>query len=89
MDEAAELLASEYPNLNREDECAEIEATIAFAFADRARELGWGTMDVGIWESQIDIYKKLGQFTNRVPAVTDVMTMKVLTATQAYRMRLG
>jgi hypothetical protein len=35
------------------------------------------------------MYAKLGQFTNRVPDVNEVMTMKVLDATQSYRLRLG
>ena len=88
MDEAAELLVAEYPNLNRDDERVEIEAMLAFAFEDRAKELGWGTMDAGMWQAQIDMYKELGQFTNHVPTVSEVMTMKVLNATQSYRMRL-
>ncbi len=88
MDEAAELLVAEYPNLNRDDERVEIEAMLAFAFEDKAKELGWGAMDVGMWEEQIHMYKELGQFTNHVPTVSEVMTMKVLNATQSYRMRM-
>ena len=87
-DEAAELLVQEYPNLNKDEQRLEIAGMLAFAFADRAKELGWGTMDAGMWEAQIDVFKELGQFTNRVPSVADVMTLDALNATQAYRMRL-
>jgi NitT/TauT family transport system substrate-binding protein len=88
VDEAAALLVAEYPNLKREDERVEIEAMLAFAFEDKAKESGWGTMDAAMWQAQIDMYKQLGQFTNHVPTVSEVMTMKVLNATQSYRMRL-
>lgn len=88
MDEAANLLVQEYPNLNRGDERASIEAVLGFAFDQRTMALGWGTMDASVWQDQISTYSRLGQFTNHVPSVDEVMTMRVLNATRAYRMRM-
>jgi len=88
MDEAADLLIQEYPSLNRNDERIAIESMMTFAFDARTRQLGWGAMDPEMWEEQIALYTKLGQFTNHVPTVDEVMTMKVLGATQSYRMRM-
>ena len=46
-------------------------------------------MDPKVWEDQIDLYAKLGQFSNRVPKVDEVMTLDVLKATEAARPRIG
>ena len=89
MDEAADHIAQEYPNLNRGDQRVAIESMMHFAFGGRTAEFGWGSMDPALWSDQISMYAKLGQFTNRVPDVNEVMTMKVLDATQSYRLRLG
>jgi NitT/TauT family transport system substrate-binding protein len=88
-DEAADLLIQEYPSLNRNDERMAIESLMTFAFDAKTSQLGWGAMDPAMWEEQIALYTKLGQFTNHVPTVDEVMTMKVLSATQSYRMRMG
>jgi NitT/TauT family transport system substrate-binding protein len=88
MDEAAELLVQEYPSLNRNDERVAIETMMSFAFGDLTRQSGWGTMDPALWREQIAMYAGLGQFTNHVPTVDEVMTLKVLNATQPYRMRI-
>jgi NitT/TauT family transport system substrate-binding protein len=88
MDEAADLLVQEYPNLHRGDERVSIEAVLGFAFTERSMAEGWGTMDADVWQNQISTYASLGQFTNHVPSVDEVMTMRVLNATRAYRMRM-
>jgi len=88
MDEAADLLVGEYPSLNRSDERVAIETMMGFAFGDGTRQFGWGTMDRAMWNEQISMYAALGQFTNHVPTVDEVMTLKVLGATQSYRMRI-
>ena len=89
MDEAADHIAQEYPNLNRGDQRVAIESMMHFAFGERTAQFGWGSMDLTLWSDQISMYAKLGQFTNRVPDVNEVMTMKVLDATRSYRLRLG
>ena len=58
-----------------------------FAFDAQTKEKGWGTMDPAMWQEQINLYAQLGQFTNHVPTLADVMTMRVLNATQTFRMR--
>lgn len=86
-DEAADLLVKEYPNLNRADERVSIDAFMDFAFDAQTKEKGWGTMDPAMWQEQISLYGQLGQFTSHVPTLADVMTMKVLNATQSFRVR--
>ena len=60
---------------------------MAFAYNDLTGKNGWGTMDKGVWQEQIDQYAALGQFTKRTPKVDEVMTMDVLNATREYRLR--
>ncbi len=86
-DEAADMLVREYPNLNRADERVAIDAFMEFGFDEQTKEKGWGTMEPAIWQEQIGLFAQLGQFTNHVPGVEEVMTMNVLNATQAFRMR--
>jgi len=88
LDEAADHLVQEYPSLNRNDERVAIESIMSFAFDDRTEQFGWGTMDPQMWQDQISIYNQLGQFTSRIPTVDEIMTMKVLNATQSYRTRI-
>jgi NitT/TauT family transport system substrate-binding protein len=42
-----------------------------------------------VWQEQIDLYAKLGQFSKRTPALAEVMTMDVLQATHDSRPRIG
>lgn len=86
-DAAVELLIKEYPNLNGPDERLAVDALMAFAYNDLTGKNGWGTMDKGVWQEQIDQYAALGQFTKRTPKVDEVMTMDVLNATREYRLR--
>jgi NitT/TauT family transport system substrate-binding protein len=86
-DEAVNLLVKEYPNLDRADERAAADVMLAYSFGEAARAGGWGTMDPAIWQEQISLYSELGQFTARTPKVDDVITMDILKATQAARLR--
>ena len=86
-DAAVELLIKEYPNLNGPDERLAVDALMAFAYNDLTNKSGWGTMDKGVWQEQIDQYAALGQFTKRTPKVDEVMTMDILNATREYRLR--
>jgi NitT/TauT family transport system substrate-binding protein len=58
-------------------------------FTEKTREHGWATMERETWEEQIVSHDDLGQFTNRVPTVDDVMTLSILEATKDSRPRLG
>jgi len=86
-DAAVDMLIKEYPNLNGPDERLAVDSLMSFAYNDLTNKNGWGTMDKGVWQEQIDQYASLGQFTKRVPKVDEVMTMDILNATREYRLR--
>jgi NitT/TauT family transport system substrate-binding protein len=44
-------------------------------------------MDPAVWQEQISLYSQLGQFTAKTPKLEDVMTLDVLKATAAERMK--
>jgi NitT/TauT family transport system substrate-binding protein len=88
-EKAVDLLIKEFPNLERKDELAAADAMLGFAFNANTRANGWGAMDPQVWKEQIDQYAALGQFSKRVPAVDDVMTLDVLGATGGARPRIG
>jgi NitT/TauT family transport system substrate-binding protein len=86
-DAATDMLIKEYPNLNRADERVAVDALMSFAYNTNTFNNGWGAMDRGVWQEQIQQYADLGQFTKRVPKVEEVMTMDILNATREYRLR--
>jgi NitT/TauT family transport system substrate-binding protein len=86
-DAATDMLIKEYPNLNRADERVAVDALMSFAYNSNTFNNGWGAMDRGVWQEQIQQYADLGQFTKRVPKVEEVMTMDILNATREYRLR--
>jgi NitT/TauT family transport system substrate-binding protein len=88
-EKAVDLLVKEFPNLDRKDEMAAADAMLGFAFNASTKANGWGAMDPQVWKEQIDQYAALGQFSKRVPAVDDVMTLDVLEATGSARPRIG
>ena len=45
---------------------------LAYAFSDKTKAEGWGTMDPAVWQEQIALYAELGQFTKRVPKLDEV-----------------
>ena len=88
-DKAVELLIKQYPNLVAADERAAADVMLGYAFDERTKLAGYGTMEPAVWQEQIDLYASLGQFTKRVPKVDEVMTLDVLKATEAGRPRIG
>jgi NitT/TauT family transport system substrate-binding protein len=86
-DQAVDMLVKEYPNLNREDERKAVDVTLTYSLGEAARAGGWGTMDPAVWQEQISLYAELGQFVNKAPSLDDVMTLDILKATQAARLR--
>lgn len=87
-DQAVELLLKEYPNLVREDERVALDVMLRYSFSDLTKTQGWGAMDPAIWQEQINLYSQLGQFTAKTPKIEDIMTMDVLKATQAARLKV-
>jgi len=86
-DAAVDILIKEYPNLDRADERVAADVMLAYSFGDAARAGGWGTMDPAIWQDQIALYSDLGQFTAKTPKVDEVITLDILKATQAARLK--
>ena len=62
---------------------------LQYAFSDKTKAEGWGTMDPAVWADQIALYAELGQFTKRVPKLEEVMTLDILKATADARPKLG
>ncbi|HUB12870.1 MAG TPA: ABC transporter substrate-binding protein [Acetobacteraceae bacterium] len=88
-DKAVELLIKQYPNLVQADERAAADVMLDYAFDENTRQHGYGAMDPKIWQDQIDLWAKLGQFTKRTPKLDEVMTLKILNATTAARPKIG
>ena len=86
-DKATDMLIKEYPNLKREDERVALDAMLDYALGGLAQTQGFGAMDPVVWQSQIDLYSKLGQFTAKTPTLSDVVWMDSLKATQAARVK--
>lgn len=84
---ATDLLIKEYPNLNRADERAALDALMDYAFNASTQANGWGAMERSNWQEQISLYAELGQFTKRVPKVEEVMTLDILNATRDFRLK--
>ena len=80
-DKAVALLVKQYPNLVAADERAAADVMLDYAFDEHTKAGGYGTMDPAVWQDQIDLYAKLGQFTKRTPKLDEVMTLTILNAT--------
>ncbi len=87
-EKAVDLLIKEFPNFNRDDELVAARTQLGYGFTDKTKAEGWGTMDPAVWQSQIDLYAQLGQFSKRTPKLDEVITMDVLKATAADRPKL-
>lgn len=88
-DEAIKLLIKEFPNLNAHDERVAADVMLSYCFDGNTKEHGYGTMDPAVWQDQIDTWSSLGQFAKHAPKLDEVMTMKILTATEKERPHLG
>ena len=88
-DKAIELLVKQYPNLVAADEREAADVMLDYAFDEKTKAGGYGTMDPAVWQDQLDLYASLGQFTKRTPTVAEVMTMDILAATADTRPRIG
>ena len=86
-DAAVDILVKEYPNLNRADERVAADVMLSYSFGDSSRAQGWGAMDPANWQEQIALYSELGQFSARTPKVEEVITLDILKATQAARLK--
>ena len=88
-DKAIDYLVKEFPNLVWKDEREAIDDMMKFAFSPKTKAEGWGTMDPGVWQEQIDTYAELGQFSKRTPKLDEVMTLDILKASADARPKIG
>jgi NitT/TauT family transport system substrate-binding protein len=88
-EKAVDFLVKEFPNLDRADELDAAKVMLQYAFSDATKTEGWGAMDPSVWQDQISLYAELGQFSNRVPKVEEVMTLDILKMTADTRAKLG
>jgi len=88
-DKAVDLLVKEYSNLVWKDEREAVDDMMKFAFSPKTKAEGWGTMAPAIWQDQIDLYGKLGQFSKRTPKLDEVMTLDILKASADARPKIG
>jgi len=88
-EKAVALLVEEYPILRYEDELVAAKELLGYVFTGATRENGWGTMAGATWAEQIRLHTELGQFTNRVPSLEEIVSFSILEATAAARPRLG
>ncbi len=88
-DKAVEFLVKEFPNLVAADEREALDVMLKYAFSSKTAAEGWGTMDPAVWQDQIDLYAKLGQFSKRTPKLEEVMTLDILKQTTQGRPKIG
>lgn len=88
-EEAVDFLVEQVPTLNKDDMLAQAEVLLEFEFTDTTAKDGWGTMDAGVWQSQLEMWDSLGQFKGSVPTVEDVATFDILEATADERPKVG
>lgn len=87
---AVDALVTQAPSLRKEDLMAEATEVLQYAFTETTATGGWGTMDRGLWQTQVDQWSSLGQFEDgKTPTVDDVMTLDILEATAADRPKAG
>jgi NitT/TauT family transport system substrate-binding protein len=88
-DKAIAHLLEVFPNLVAADERAAADVMLDYCFDEHTRSHGYGTMDPAVWQEQISMWSKLGQFSKRTPSVDEVMTTQILDATADVRPKLG
>jgi NitT/TauT family transport system substrate-binding protein len=86
---AVDLLVKEFPNAVRADELAAADVMMQRVFTPATAKSGWGVFEPEIWQSQIDLYSALGQFSAGAPKLDAVITTSILEATAASRPKLG
>jgi len=86
---AVDILVERYPNMDRESEMKAVDMAIAYSFNENTAKGGWGVMTRENWQTQLDTYEQLGQFSSAAPKVDDVMTLEVLERTSAERPVFG
>lgn len=90
-EKAVEYMIAEYPNLSFDpaNELATAKIQLGYVFNENTKKDGWGTMDMAVWQEQINLQNELKQFTGAVPTVDMIATKAILDATADVRPKLG
>lgn len=76
-DEAVDIVMKHIQGLKRDQELATVKSMPPFTWNASTRQHGFGTMDLSLWQKQIDLYVSLRQIDRSFPA-TDVATLDIL-----------
>jgi NitT/TauT family transport system substrate-binding protein len=88
-EKAVDLLVKEFPNSVRADELAAADVMLQRIFTPATAKGGWGVFEPAVWQSQIDLYNSLDQFSAGAPKLDSVITTSILEATADSRPKLG
>jgi len=88
-EQALDIFVKEYRHAVIEDEREAVPTLFRYMFTENTKKNGWGAFDPAVWQDQIDLFDSLGQFTAAVPKRDQVMTTKILEATNNERPRIG
>jgi len=88
-DEATDMLLKQFSGLKKDPQLAGGQKLMTYMFDENTAKDGWGTMAKDQWQSQLDLWTKLGQFKDATPSVDDVMTLEILNATAGSRPKVG
>lgn len=86
---AVDLMCDAYPNLERETEHATVDMVMSLAFGEDTKAHGWGWIDAGRMQREIELFAGGGGFKTRVPDLAGVFTRETLDATAGERPKLG
>lgn len=89
ISDAALALQEMSPELKTSDLEEEGSLLMDFIFTDSTASDGWGAMDREKWQSQLDLWENLDQFTSVTPTVDELATWDILDATADARPKLG
>ncbi len=86
---AVDILCDAYPALDRDIEYKTVDLVMSLSFDETTRQYGWGWHTREKLSTQIDLFKEIGKFPNKVPVIDECVTWEILEMTDAARARLG
>jgi NitT/TauT family transport system substrate-binding protein len=86
---AVDIMCDAYPALDREVEYRTVDLIMSLSFDETTKEHGWGWYTREKLSAQIDLFKEIGKFPGKVPAVEDCATWEILEMTADARPKLG
>jgi NitT/TauT family transport system substrate-binding protein len=86
---AVDIMCDAYPALDREIEYKTVDLIMSLSFDETTKEHGWGWLERERLSSQIDLFKEIGKFPSKVPAIEECATWDILKRTEDARPKLG